>query len=200
MTGTEWPVIRQRETRLEKKNLATLILLVAGLSAILLLVMGGKMSAANARIIAIVFSCILLWATAVIPGLLVSLLFFFFSWFLLLATAVFPGLLVSLLFFFSVDASNARTDCANILRLRIECILACILRFRYWLRAQGKRFKRPDWDSARAMDWGFISQSAYGICDPDVSVIACHAVYIQPHRHPRSYRARLLRCRASCRA
>src|SRR5260363_328688 len=78
MTGTEWPVIRQRETRLEKKNLATLILLVAGLSAILLLVMGGKMSAANARIIAIVFSCILLWATAVIPGLLVSLLFFFF--------------------------------------------------------------------------------------------------------------------------
>src|SRR5260363_46753 len=76
MTGTEWPVIRQRETRLEKKNLATLILLVAGLSAILLLVMGGKMSAANARIIAIVFSCILLWATAVIPGLLVSLFFF----------------------------------------------------------------------------------------------------------------------------
>ncbi|WP_238984937.1 SLC13 family permease [Candidatus Glomeribacter gigasporarum] len=64
---------------MEKKNLATLILLVAGLSAILLLVMGGKMSAANARIIAIVFSCILLWATAVIPGLLVSLLFFFLS-------------------------------------------------------------------------------------------------------------------------
>src|SRR5260364_339845 len=79
ITGTEWPVIRQRETRVEKKKLATLILLVAGLSAILLLVMGGKMSAANARVIAVVFSCILLWATSVLPGLLVCFRFFFLS-------------------------------------------------------------------------------------------------------------------------
>src|SRR5260363_424662 len=176
MTGTEWPVIRQRETRLEKKNLATLILLVAGLSAILLLVMGGKMWAATHGLLRLYFhaSCC---------GQRQSYLDSLYR-----------------CCFFSVDASNARTDCAKILRLRLECILAWILRFRFWLRAQGKRFKRPDWDSARAMDWGFISQSAYGICDPDVSVIACHAVYIQPHRHPRSYRARLLRCRASCRA
>lgn len=54
-------------------------LLAAGLAAIVLLGWRGVLSAQDTRIVAIVFTCIVLWATSLVGGLLVSLLFFFLA-------------------------------------------------------------------------------------------------------------------------
>ena len=54
-------------------------LLVLGLAAIVLLGWRGLLSAQDTRMVAIVFTCIVLWATSMIGGLLVSLLFFFLA-------------------------------------------------------------------------------------------------------------------------
>jgi len=51
-------------------------LLATGLTIISLLAWRGMMRAEDARIVAIVFACIVLWATGAVAGLLVSLLFF----------------------------------------------------------------------------------------------------------------------------
>jgi len=51
-------------------------LLATGLAIISLLAWRGMMRAEDARIVAIVFACIVLWATGAVAGLLVSLLFF----------------------------------------------------------------------------------------------------------------------------
>lgn len=51
-------------------------LLVAGLTIVALLAWRGHMHAEDARIVAIVFACIVLWATGAVASLLVSLLFF----------------------------------------------------------------------------------------------------------------------------
>jgi di/tricarboxylate transporter len=51
-------------------------LLAAGLTIIALLAWRGSMGVEDARIVAIVFVCIALWATGAVAGLLVSLLFF----------------------------------------------------------------------------------------------------------------------------
>lgn len=54
-------------------------LLAVGLAAIVLLGWRGLLSAQDTRIVAIVFTCIVLWATSLVGGLLVSLLFFFLA-------------------------------------------------------------------------------------------------------------------------
>ena len=50
--------------------------LAAGLAALAALAAAGMVPAQDARILCVVFVCILLWATGAIPGYLVSLLFF----------------------------------------------------------------------------------------------------------------------------
>jgi Sodium:sulfate symporter transmembrane region len=57
----------------------TAVLLAAGLAAVAVLGARGTMSAGDARIVAIVFTCIVLWATGAIASLWVSLLFFFLA-------------------------------------------------------------------------------------------------------------------------
>jgi di/tricarboxylate transporter len=61
---------------LDRKGGWTLGALAAGLAVLLLLALTQRLPAADARIIGIVYTCVLLWATAAIPGYLVSLLFF----------------------------------------------------------------------------------------------------------------------------
>lgn len=65
--------------RLNTRNRIAPLLLASGLAAIVLLGWRGLLSTQDARIVAIVFTCIVLWATSMVGGLLVSLLFFFLA-------------------------------------------------------------------------------------------------------------------------
>lgn len=64
---------------LNRRNLLIVGVLAAGLAAIAAFGFSGAISARDARIVAIVFVCITLWATSLIEGALVSLLFFFLA-------------------------------------------------------------------------------------------------------------------------
>lgn len=57
----------------------TIGLLLTGLSVVALFGWRGNIATGDAKIIAVVFSCIVLWATGAVPSLWVSLLFFFLA-------------------------------------------------------------------------------------------------------------------------
>ena len=65
--------------QLDRKYVITAGMLLVGLFAVLAAALSGSVSGQEARILGIVFVSIVLWATNAIPGLLVSLLFFFLS-------------------------------------------------------------------------------------------------------------------------
>lgn len=64
---------------MDTRNAIAPVLLAVGLAAIVLLGWRGVLSVHDTRIVAIVFTCIVLWATSLVGGLLVSLLFFFLA-------------------------------------------------------------------------------------------------------------------------
>jgi di/tricarboxylate transporter len=64
---------------LNTRNQLAPALLATGLAITALLGWRGMLPTEDARIVAIVFTCIVLWATAAVAGLLVSLLFFFLA-------------------------------------------------------------------------------------------------------------------------
>src|SRR5260364_100848 len=103
MTGTEWPVIRQRETRLEKKK-SRHADITRGRFVCDPASGDGWQDVGSKR----TDYCDCIFMHPVVGN----------------GSHTWTPCIVAV--FFSVDASNARTDCANILRLRIECILACI--------------------------------------------------------------------------
>lgn len=69
----------KRHAMTTRMKAATIVLLLAGVSAIAGLAAAGIVQDQEARILGIVYVCVVLWATQVIPGYIVSLLFFFLA-------------------------------------------------------------------------------------------------------------------------